>query len=450
MDSNSRDTNRELRDWSIIALIILMGLLCLIAAGSLAIRFPPSWKLAASMDSLLDPNSDFLTRRPQNFIEPVNQNILTPPAWLGLFQTPGVTVLPPTPLPTATRPAAATATATEIVPAPATSNPTATPTSTIIYIPVPSTSTSTPAPPVKATNTSPVVVDLQITKDDGVSVYSVNSTLNYTITVTNNGSVNVTGAVVTDTIPVQFNVWNWKCAAQNGGATGCTSTGNSSASFSNTINLPGGASIVYTVRAQVSTTASGDLVNTAAVAVPSGYTESDPSNNTASDTDLFLAASPLPIGNIGSTPDGITDTVAPGDAVTIRFATPLAVNGHASYDLVFYQRPIGTGIMMDIIALEIGDGTNWYTVFYWGDDVADTNSNLDSSVLGVPEIDNQDFSSPPAGLLYNGTGVMIELDGIVPPGIYPYLRIVSPVTAAYPLGADLDGGSEVDAIAILP
>lgn len=454
MTSNRRENNRELRDWSIIAFIILMGFLCLVAAGALAIRFPASWKLSANMESLLDPNSDFLTRRPQSFIEPVDQSILTPPAWLGFFQTPGVTVLPPTPLPTITQAAIVTPT----VPIAATSNPTTTPTSTFIFIPVPPTHTSTSAPPLPptATNTPPALVDLQITKNDGVTMYSPGSILTYTITVTNNGSANVTGALVTDTIPVQLNNWGWKCTAQNGGATGCDSVASSNANFSDTVNLPNGASIVYTVGARVLPGASGDLVNTAVVAAPAAYTEIDPLNNVAIDTDLFLAAENLPIGAIGDIQDGITDVVVPGDSVTIQFSTPLSVNGHAGYDLVYYELANGSGIQMDLVALEIGDGNSWYTIFYWGDNAADTNSTMDFSDLGEtpadnPEIDNRDFSSPPlAGLLYNGTGVAIELDGVVPPGTYPYLRIISPPTPAYPLGVDTDGGCEVDAIVILP
>ena len=68
-----KTNNRELRDWFIITVIILIGFLCLIVAGSMAVRFSPSWELNASMDSLLDPNSDFLTRRPLGFFEPVDE-----------------------------------------------------------------------------------------------------------------------------------------------------------------------------------------------------------------------------------------------------------------------------------------------------------------------------------------------------------------------------------------
>ncbi len=46
-------------------------------------------------------------------------------------------------------------------------------------------------------------------------------------------------------------------------------------------------------------------------------------------------------------------------------------------------------------------------------------------------------------LYTNLTGVTIELDGVVPPGTYPYLRIYAPT-------GDTDGQLEIDAIQALP
>jgi hypothetical protein len=40
------------------------------------------------------------------------------------------------------------------------------------------------------------------------------------------------------------------------------------------------------------------------------------------------------------------------------------------------------------------------------------------------------------------TGIGIDLDGVVPPGTYPYIRIISP--------SDSGDGVDVDAIEILP
>jgi len=82
---------QERRDWFIIPLILGIGFLSVIIAGQWALRFSPSWSLNTNMDSKLDPNSDFLTRRPGGFIEPVDPSILTEPVWINLFLTPGAT-----------------------------------------------------------------------------------------------------------------------------------------------------------------------------------------------------------------------------------------------------------------------------------------------------------------------------------------------------------------------
>src|SRR6266511_3028125 len=154
---------RERRDWIIIPIILLIGFLCVLVAGQWALRFSPSWKLNADMDSNLDPNSDFLTRRPSGFIEPVDPSILTEPGWINLFLTPGAEfstgtsipatgetpfttpIITQTPVQTSTPISIASATNTNVV--------IASPTNTFVYY-LP-TSTSQPNP--TATLTTPPI-----------------------------------------------------------------------------------------------------------------------------------------------------------------------------------------------------------------------------------------------------------------------------------------------------
>jgi hypothetical protein len=161
---------QERRDWFIIPLILGLGFVCVIIAGQWALRFAPSWKLDANMDSKLDPNSDFLTRRPNGFIEPVDPSILTEPVWINLFLTPGGTfpvraLLPVTEgtsfrTPTATQTQTPLTTSTPINLASATNTHAiiATPTNTFAYYPP--TSSSTPRPKPTATSTVPSVYTL--------------------------------------------------------------------------------------------------------------------------------------------------------------------------------------------------------------------------------------------------------------------------------------------------
>jgi len=471
----------ERRDWVIIVLILILGFLCILLAGGWALRFTPSWELDANMESVLDPNSDFLTRRPNGFIEPVDPAILTNPAWINVFLTPGASFSAGTQLPATAgksfmTPTTGTSVTTQTAPPPTIVSATnmalvlPSPTNAIVFFPPSPTSTAKPNPAATVTPTftpSPTYTaiatetstltstpsdtpvpsfsaDLAITKNDGATNYFSGGTLTYTVIVTNYGPGGVPGAIVTDTIPSQITAWSWACASQNNGASGCDAVTNSNTDFNDTVNLPNGASIAYTVTADVSSGASGDLFNTSNVSLPVGYSDTAPGNNSASDTDQIITSNPFPSGNIGTNQDGSTTIVGPGSAVTLAFDTPIDIGGHAGYDLVYYELSSGTGIMMDYVILQISDGYNWYTILNWGDDIADTNANLDLNLTGGNEIDNRDFStSPDSDVLYNSTGVLIELDGFIPNGTYPYIRIISP------LGDDGDG-CEADAIEVLP
>jgi hypothetical protein len=149
-------SEHERRDWIIIPVILLLGFLCVILAGQWALRFSPSWKLNADMDSNLDPNRDFLTRRPGGFVEPVDPRILTQPAWINLFLTPDASFITGTPLPTATAKSFTTSIITHtpisISSATNTAVVISSPTSTFIYYPP--TSSSTPKPKPTATLTA--------------------------------------------------------------------------------------------------------------------------------------------------------------------------------------------------------------------------------------------------------------------------------------------------------
>ncbi|MCS6993061.1 MAG: SpaA isopeptide-forming pilin-related protein, partial [Anaerolineales bacterium] len=150
--------------------------------------------------------------------------------------------------------------------------------------------------------------DLSVTKDDGIGYYLPGGTLTYTIVVSNDGPADVTGALVTDTRPSQILSWEWVCTSVTGGATGCDGYGPGSADFSDTVNLPVGSSITYTVNVTIAAAATGTLNNTVTVTPPTGVIETDPSDNsdTDSDRDAILSI---------EKDDGLT-TVAPGTVIT--------------------------------------------------------------------------------------------------------------------------------------
>jgi len=251
------------------------------------------------------------------------------------------------------------------------------------------------------------------------------------------GPDNVVAATVTDIFSAQITSTSWTCVAV-GGAT-CTASGGGS--ILDTVNLPVGSSITYTVTANISSNSVGSLINTATISVPALFTEVDPSNNTATDSDAPSNNDP----NIGP-PDGSSINVSPGTAVTILFSPAIIANGDlGTPDFVYYEKLAApTHIDLDWVRIEISsDGITWYQVFFWGGPPSDTNTNVDLSLVGdvcqvggIPtETDN---CSIPIGRLYNSTGITIDIDGIVPPGSYPWMRISSPAGSA--------NGSDVDAI----
>jgi hypothetical protein len=327
-------SERERRDWLIVLIILLIGFLCVIFAGQLAIRFSSSWKMTANMNSNLDPNSDFLTRRPSEFIEPIDASILTAPSWINLFLTPGASFATGTRFPTATP----TSLATTVSPVINTVVNTAGPTNTFVYFP--STSTSTPRR--NPTNTdAPTAIPATVFTD-------------------------TTTPTVTSTV----------------------------------------------------------------TATP-----------TSTNTPTPIATDPTP-GAIGTTPDGVVYNLPAGGTLTLGIN--LIANGDASFDLVYYELPAGSGILLDWVIIEISDGNNWYTIFYWGDNIADTNSNMNFNILSNPQVPPEpDQRDIPSAELYNSTGIAIDVDSIVPPGTYSYIRFTAPT-------GDVDNKMEIDAIEIWP
>jgi uncharacterized repeat protein (TIGR01451 family) len=190
------------------------------------------------------------------------------------------------------------------------------------------------------------LADLTITKTDGVASVVPGTATTYTIVVTNNGPSGVTGATVTDAMPAAIASDTFTAVA-TGGATGFTASG--SGNINDTVNLPAGATITYTVIANVASNATGNLTNTATVAVPPGVTDPTPGNNSSTDTDSLTPQVTLQVvkddGATTYTPQGtaiyaitvqntgpsdatnvtVTDVLPPG--VTLSANVACATNG---------------------------------------------------------------------------------------------------------------------------
>ncbi|GHF52103.1 putative repeat protein (TIGR01451 family) [Deinococcus metalli] len=136
------------------------------------------------------------------------------------------------------------------------------------------------------TDTVTPVADLSITKTDGVSTFRVGSVLTYTVVVSNAGPSTATGATVSDPLPSGIAAANMTYSASASSGATTTVTGTKTGALSDTVTLAPGATVTYTVTIMVpSGYASGSLTNTATVTAPSGITDPNSANNTASDTD---------------------------------------------------------------------------------------------------------------------------------------------------------------------
>ena len=126
--------------------------------------------------------------------------------------------------------------------------------------------------------------DLKITLTDGKSAAVAGSKNTYTVTVSNLGPSNVSGAVISDSFPSTFTGVTYT-ATQTGGASGFSATG--TGNINDTVRMPSGSKITYKATGTISAFASGSISDTASVAVPSGVTDPNLANNSATDTDML-------------------------------------------------------------------------------------------------------------------------------------------------------------------
>jgi uncharacterized repeat protein (TIGR01451 family) len=126
-----------------------------------------------------------------------------------------------------------------------------------------------------------VPADLSVTKTASAPTATPGGSVNYTVTVTNNGSYTVSGIPVTDSMPANITSDTWSVAYGGSGSSG-------PASGSGNINVPitlgPGGTATFTITAQITTTMIGPFTNMANVGVPNGIFDPNLANNTASTT----------------------------------------------------------------------------------------------------------------------------------------------------------------------
>lgn len=183
-------------------------------------------------------------------------------------------------------------------------------------------------------------------------------------------------------------------------------------------------------------------------AVPPTATNPPPPTATLSTPPPFFVVPPPNNLGVNTPPDGIPGNITPGTYTIVNIsANPVVVSSTAdgNYDLIFYEVTFpqngGTRIEMDqiIIGVSTTQDGNYYQVFNWGDNVRDTNTNIDTNtlsadpacIIGAPECDNRDIQTSEL-YPFPGAGILIDVDtapgGRPPEGSYNYLVIISPIS----------------------
>ena len=185
--------------------------------------------------------------------------------------------------------------------------------------------------------------DISVTKTDGVASTYQGAVLTYTIVVRNNGTYTVSANLL-DTVPASLTGVTWSCAASAG------STCDAAAGSGNSINtgatlLPSGTA-TYTVSATVNVS-SGSIANTATVNLDATWlTESNTTNNSATDTDTVVAAANIAIAKTASTTFAVgnnaTYTLAVSNAGPQTAAGTITVSDTLPAGLT-YVSGVGTG-----------------------------------------------------------------------------------------------------------
>ncbi len=187
--------------------------------------------------------------------------------------------------------------------------------------------------------------DLSVSITDGRTSVAAGSAVTYTIQVSNDGAGNAVGASVTDTFPAVLSGVTYT-AVGSGGASGFSASG--SGNLSQTVNLPAGSRITYTVQATVSGSATGSLADTVSVTAPTGVADGNLTNNTATDTDTLT---PITSGDARvSITDGAS-SATPGTALTYTVVATNASSGEVAGILIADAFPAGlSGVTYTAVA----------------------------------------------------------------------------------------------------
>lgn len=152
--------------------------------------------------------------------------------------------------------------------------------------------------------------DLSVTKTNNQSFVIPGAPTTYVIEVRNGGPNDAFGVEVKDLMPPGFIQLSksWTCAATPGST---CAVGNATGDINTTVNVLKDGIVTFNLTATLDPSLTGAVTNTVQLTIPAGAVDSDPINNTASDTDPITPRADLEIAKTNN-----RSTVTPGQPVT--------------------------------------------------------------------------------------------------------------------------------------
>ena len=150
--------------------------------------------------------------------------------------------------------------------------------------------------------------NLSITKGDDFDPILTGNVLTYTIVVSNSGPSTAPGVTVTDAFPAEFTNPTWTCVAAGAGSS-CAAMGAGNLA-AESVNIGPGGMVTFTVTGTISTAVATQITNTASLAVPAGFTDSDGvGNNMVMETTNLTVNDPPMASTAGSSTVGVVGEV---------------------------------------------------------------------------------------------------------------------------------------------
>ncbi len=189
----------------------------------------------------------------------------------------------------------------------------------------------------------------------------------YTIAVTNNGPSDVKGATVADTFPDAVSSDSWTAVAT--GTSGAKFTDSGTGDINESVDLPSGATITYTVKADIAADATGKLDDTATVTAPNTVTDTNPANNSSTESLSLTPMADLSITNVANR-DGLYGS-------TVTFTVTVTNNGPSDALNVAATDAQPAGLSFSSASPDTGSYSNQTGIWSIGKLVSGHNAKLD-------------------------------------------------------------------------